>query len=146
MNSDQPFAHEDLGHGTLEGTVAVARSDSMETRRLSNGMAALISLKSIKTNRRLFQNSMPAMQNSVHEADKDPGHRLGGRPWPGAQGRASHRFGGWTLAEVGAARSARRYWRWQENQEFLRSRLRKCQEEAATRSTQRGQVQGAGVL
>jgi len=81
---------------------------------------------------------MPAVRRDVHEAEKVSEPHFGRRPRPGPQARAPNRFGGRALAEVGAARVARRYWRRQKNQEFVRSRWRKCQEEAANAAPSEG--------
>ena len=78
------------------------------------------------------------MQVDAHEAEKVSDHRFRRRPEPGAQRRAPNQFGGQAFAEAGVARSARRYWRRQKNQEFVRSRWRKCQEEAANAAPSEG--------
>jgi hypothetical protein len=110
--------------------VVVAWSESTETRRYSNRSAAPILSKSIKFTRRLFEKSMPARQNDVLEGEKVSGCRLGRRTGPGAQARAPNRFAVQVLAEAAATLVARQYLGRQKNQEFPRSRSRKCQEEA----------------
>ena len=82
--------------------------------------------------------SMLAMRNNVLEAEKVSGRRFGRRPKPGAQTKAPNLFARQVLPESGAVRFARQYWRWQKNQEFARSRWRKCREEAENAAPREG--------
>ena len=86
------------------------------------------------------------MQVDVHEAEKVSDHRFRRRPEPGAQRRAPNQFGGQAFAEVGVARSTRRYWRRQKKSRIREMKMEKMSGRSGECSTERGQVQGAGVL
>lgn len=92
---------------------------------------------------------MPAVRNDELEAEKVSGCHLGRRPGPGALAKTPNLFGEQALAELGAVRFARQYWR---RQKIKNSRdqdeddVEKMSGGSGECSTQGRQVQEAGVL